>query len=124
MRDSLENIYEEIFKMFSPFSLGLFFLLFLKIFEIFRAYFRLPPGPGGLLRILGMNKNFKRELHIEYFELGKTFKKIFSLYNGNQLIVVLSDPKLIKEAFMNYVYSGRPNSDFGMGEFKIFLLEW
>ena len=118
VRDSLTNtaFSEEITNgLFSPFTLGLFFLTLLTTYQIIqflRYNKKLPPGPTGF-PIVGMLPKIQKEFHLELFDFSKIFGKIFSLKMGNQLIVVLSDHKLIKAAFAKSDFAGRPKTEFG-----------
>jgi len=116
VRDSLTNkaISEEMTMVYSPFTLGVFFLTIvaLKIYQILRYNNKLPPGPSGY-PFLGMLPKIKKEFHLQLFDYSKSFGKIFSMKMGNQLIVVLSDHKLIKAAFGKSDFAGRPKTEFG-----------
>jgi len=116
VRDSLTNtsISEEMTMVYSPFTLGVFFLTIvaLKVYQILRYNNKLPPGPSGY-PFLGMLPKIKKEFHLQLFDYSKSFGKIFSMKMGNQLIVVLSDHKLIKAAFGKSDFAGRPKTEFG-----------
>lgn len=116
VRDSLTNtsISEEMTMVYSPFTLSVFFLTIvaLKVYQILRYNKKLPPGPSGY-PFLGMLPKIKKEFHLQLFDYSKSFGKIFSMKMGNQLIVVLSDHKLIKAAFGKSDFAGRPKTEFG-----------
>ena len=124
VRDSLTNFSEEMSMVYSPFTLGVFILTIvsLKIYQMLRLNKKLPPGPTGY-PLVGMLPFIERDFHLELFDFSKSFGKIFSMKMGNQLIVVLSDHKLIKAAFGKSDYSFRPKTEFGnilggYGKFK------
>ena len=116
VRDTLipTSFSEEIKMVYSPFTLIIFLVTIvgLKIVQILRYNTRLPPGPSGY-PFLGMIPKIKKEFHLQLFDYSKFFGKIFSLKMGNQLIVVLSDHKLIKAAFGKSDFAGRPKTEFG-----------
>ena len=87
-------------------------MIILRLIQHVRFNLRLPPGPSGY-PILGMIPKIKKEFHLQLFDYSKSFGKIFSLKMGNQLIVVLSDHKLIKSAFGKSEFAARPKTAFG-----------
>lgn len=82
----------------------------------------LPPGPWGppvvgYLPFLGVP-------HKTFLELARNYGALFSTRLGNQLTVVLSDYKLIREAFRREEFTGRPSTPLmhtldGLGKFAI-----
>ncbi|KAG8288514.1 hypothetical protein J6590_016639 [Homalodisca vitripennis] len=72
---------------------------------------RLPPGPYGI-PVLGYLPFFRGDTHLHYMELAKRYGPVFSLRLGNQTVVVLSDYKMIREAFRKEEFTGRPQSEF------------
>jgi 26-hydroxylase len=114
VRDSLTNFSEEMSMVNSTFTLGVFILTIvsLRIYQMVRLNKKLPPGPTGY-PFVGMLPYIERDFHLELFDFSKSFGKIFSMRMGNQLIVVLSDHKLIKAAFGKSDYSFRPKTEFG-----------
>lgn len=113
-RASSVSISEEISKVYSPLTIVIFLLtiLLVKLAQFIRTNQRLPPGPSGY-PYLGMIPKIKKEFHLQLFDYSKSFGKIFSLKMGNQLIVVLSDHKLIKSAFGKSEFAARPKTEFG-----------
>ena len=111
---SKSNVGDNIWQLYSPFTLLIFVLtiLFLRLIQNVRYNLRLPPGPSGY-PILGMLPKIKKEFHLQLFDYTKSFGKIISLKMGNQLIVVLSDHKLIKAAFGKSEFAARPKTEFG-----------
>lgn len=96
-------------------------LLFVRYLQILRTYRTLPPGPWGL-PILGSLPFLKGDLHIYFRDLGYRYGSFFSTRLGSQLFVVLSDYKLIRDAFRKEEFTGRPSNEFtdilgGYGEY-------
>lgn len=71
----------------------------------------LPPGPWGI-PVLGFLPFMRREKHNCFIDLAKKYGTVFSTRMGNQLTVVISDYKLIRENFRKQEYSDRPNTPF------------
>lgn len=82
----------------------------------------LPPGPLGI-PILGYLTFLGNEKHTKFEYLSKKYGSIFSARLGCQLTVVISDYKIIREAFKKYEFSGRPKTPLmntlnGFGKFN------
>lgn len=71
----------------------------------------LPPGPWGI-PVLGFLPFMGREKHTCFMDLAKKYGAVFSTQMGNQLTVVVSDYKLIRENFRKQEYSNRPDTPF------------
>lgn len=87
----------------------------------------LPPGPRGI-PLLGYLPFFDGDTHLHYLELARKYGPVLSLRLGNQYVVVLSDYKMIREAFRKEEFTGRPQSEFsdilgGYGEYLRVMLE-
>lgn len=85
--------------------------------------FSLPPGPWGL-PILGSLPFLKGDLHLHYRDLTQKYGSLISTRLGSQLIVVLSDYKMIRDTFRKEDFTGRPHTEFtnilgGYGEFLV-----
>lgn len=101
------------------------FLLTLLVARVSASWWRtrrLPPGPRGV-PILGYLPFFSGDAHVHYLELARKYGAAFSIKLGNQYVVVLSDYKMIREAFRKEEFTGRPQSEFsdilgGYGEYK------
>ncbi|XP_028172630.1 cytochrome P450 18a1 [Ostrinia furnacalis] len=83
-------------------------LLVLRLALVLREIRKLPPGPWGppvvgYLPFLGVR-------HKTFLELARHYGTLFSARLGNQLTVVLSDYKLIREAFRREEFTGRPST--------------
>jgi len=110
---SLSSVSEEVKLIYSPRTLGFFICIILlyKICNLIKYNKCLPPGPRGY-PVLGMIPKIKKEFHLQLFDYTKDFGKIFSLKMGNQLMVVLSDHKLIKAAFGKSDFAAKPQMEF------------
>ncbi|XP_041976933.1 cytochrome P450 18a1 [Aricia agestis] len=75
-----------------------------KVHEVYD----LPPGPWGL-PVVGYLP-FLSVRHITFLKLAQKYGAIFSVHLGNQLTIVLSDYKLIREAFRLEEFTGRPST--------------
>jgi len=109
---SKSNVGDNIWQLYSTLLIFVLFCIFLRLIQNVRYNLRLPPGPSGY-PILGMLPKIKKEFHLQLFDYTKSFGKIISLKMGNQLIVVLSDHKLIKAAFGKSEFAARPKTEFG-----------
>ncbi|KAL4714130.1 hypothetical protein ACJJTC_008484 [Scirpophaga incertulas] len=83
-------------------------LVGVKIVSTLKEIRKLPPGPWGppvvgYLPFLGVR-------HKAFLELASHYGSLFSARLGNQLTVVLSDYKLIREAFRREEFTGRPST--------------
>nr|CAJ31114.1 cytochrome P450 [Spodoptera littoralis] len=83
-------------------------LLVLRRVSLLTEMRKLPPGPWGppvvgYLPFLGVR-------HKTFLELARNYGALFSAALGNQLTIVLSDYKLIREAFRREEFTGRPNT--------------
>ncbi|XP_068629983.1 cytochrome P450 18a1-like [Battus philenor] len=79
-----------------------------KLSTLLREMRKLPPGPWGppvvgYLPFLGVR-------HKTFLELARNYGALFSARLGNQLTIVLSDYKLIREAFRREEFTGRPST--------------
>lgn len=115
----LENVVVQ--KMLIVFCCALFLIFIIQclvknIIEISL----LPPGPYGLppfgiLKFIGLEK------HKSFMKLATVYGPIFSCKLGQQLHIVISDYKLIREIFKRESLTGRPRTPLysvlnGMGE--------
>ncbi|XP_037973711.2 cytochrome P450 18a1 [Plutella xylostella] len=83
-------------------------LLVLRLLALLREVRKLPPGPWGppvvgYLPFVGVR-------HKTFLELARSYGTLFSARLGNQLTVVLSDYRLIREAFRREEFTGRPST--------------
>ncbi|CAH2237603.1 cytochrome P450 18a1 [Pararge aegeria] len=88
-------------------TVGVTFLT-MRLINLVRESRKLPPGPWsppvvGYLPFLGVR-------HKTFLELAKSYGALFSTRLGNKLTIVLSDYKLIREAFRREEFTGRPST--------------
>jgi len=104
----------ELSEQISPLTILIFLLtiFIIKAARFIQANKRLPPGPSGY-PLLGMIPKIKKDFHLQLFDYSKSYGKLFSLKMGNQLLVVLSDHKLIKKALAKSEFAARPKTVFG-----------
>ncbi|XP_022902514.1 cytochrome P450 18a1 [Onthophagus taurus] len=79
--------------------------------QTWRDTLDLPPGPIGL-PVIGLLPKAKGNYHDFFTSLAKKYGSLYSTRLGSQLIIVLSDYKLIREAFRKEVFTGRPINEF------------
>ncbi|CRL05883.1 CLUMA_CG019030, isoform A [Clunio marinus] len=70
---------------------------------------RLPPGPYGIFPF-GILKLIGAEKHKSFMKLAATYGPLFSCKLGQQLHIVISDYKLIREIFKKESLTGRPRT--------------
>ena len=73
------------------------------------ASLKLPPGPWGI-PILGFFPFVGKELHVTLTNLSQKYGPIYQIFLGGIRVVILNDAKLIRGAFKQQVFSGRPNT--------------
>lgn len=86
-------------------------LLIIRTIQLARESAHLPPGPWGL-PILGSLPFLKGDLHLYFRDLTHKYGSLISTRLGSQLIVVLSDYKMIRDAFRKEEFTGRPMTEF------------
>lgn len=93
--------------------LSVFFLVLLavRIIQVIQLEKSLPPGPWGL-PIVGSLPFLKGDLHLHFRDLTQKYGSMLSTRLGSQLIVVLSDYKIIRDAFRKEEFTGRPSTEF------------
>ena len=83
-------------------SMHVFNLKKLVFFKKKKSDLPLPPGPAGL-PLLGYLPFLKREAHISFTELSKTYGPIYQLKLGSTRVVVITSAKYVREAFRQQV---------------------
>ena len=92
---------------------GLVLLIVYKIQKWFNDQRQLPPGPFGF-PIWGMIPMIKKDFHLFLCDLKKKYSDengILSLKMGTETFVVLTDWKVIREAFQSDHFIARPRSE-------------
>ncbi|RWS14884.1 cytochrome P450-like protein 20 [Dinothrombium tinctorium] len=91
-------------------------LLFFIVFLIARLWFKvetqlpLPPGPFSI-PFLGFLPFVGQDFHITLAHLSKRYGSVYQLFLGRNRIVVISDSNIIREAFRQPIFSGRPDTE-------------
>lgn len=70
---------------------------------------KLPPGPTGL-PFLGYLPFMSQEVHVTLTQLSERYGPIYQIYLGGIRVVVLNDASLVRQAFKQPVFSGRPDT--------------
>ncbi|XP_014674505.1 PREDICTED: cytochrome P450 2U1-like [Priapulus caudatus] len=73
----------------------------------------LPPGPSGWTRLpfIGSLLSTRADIHVQFQEWAKIYGPIFHVQMATKLLIVLSDVKLVKEAFSRDDFAGRPHTN-------------
>ena len=81
------------------------------ILDHFTANKNLPPGPFPLPIIGDAHKLAADSRHIDLMKLEKQYGKVFRLYLGNQLVVIVGGGEALKEVLVTKSadFAGRPN---------------
>lgn len=70
----------------------------------------LPPGPWGL-PLVGFLPFLGKEFHRTLQGLAATYGPVYQIFLGSKRVVVISDPKLVRRAFSQAAFSGRPDTE-------------
>ncbi|XP_037936336.1 cytochrome P450 18a1 [Teleopsis dalmanni] len=81
------------------------------LIKLYSELRKLPPGPWGF-PVIGYLLFMGNEKHTRFMELAKQYGSLFSTRLGNQLTVVMSDYKMIRECFRREEFTGRPDTPF------------
>lgn len=73
------------------------------------AHLKLPPGPRGL-PFLGYLPFVGHEIHLTLTSLSERYGPIYQIFLGGIRVVVLNDAALVRQAFKQPVFSGRPDT--------------
>lgn len=102
----LHEVQINLIVFLSALSIFTFLQWLIKLYKELRS---LPPGPWGF-PVIGYLFFMGNEKHTRFMELARKYGSLFSTRLGNQLTVVLSDYKLIRECFRRDDFSGRPDT--------------
>lgn len=69
----------------------------------------LPPGPRGF-PLVGYLPFLGSDLHVSLTQLSNKYGPIYQIFLGSIRVVVLTDASLVRQAFRQPVFSGRPNT--------------
>lgn len=72
-------------------------------------HLRLPPGPKGL-PFVGYLPFVSNEIHLTLTSLSDRYGPIYQIFLGGIRVVVLNDASLVRQAFKQPVFSGRPDT--------------
>ena len=89
----------------------LLMLVCVRAYRWWKTYRLLPPGPFGL-PLVGYLPYIRSDFHEELTALARRHGPVFSLRLGSELMVVLSDHKVIREAFRRQEFASRPDNQF------------
>ncbi|KAK7873113.1 hypothetical protein R5R35_006343 [Gryllus longicercus] len=84
-------------------------LLAVRLLQLFRELCALPPGPWGV-PLIGYLPFLKGDMHLQFHDMARRYGPMFSARLGNQLVVVLSDHKTVRDAFRREEFTARPKS--------------
>lgn len=84
--------------------------LLLKLYQNRAPTLPLPPGPLGI-PILGFLPFVSKNFHLTLTQLAVKYGSCYQIFLGSKRVVVLNDARLIKDAFRQPVFSGRPDSE-------------
>ena len=94
-------------------SAGIFLVIFWRLKQ-YASYQNLPPGPTGwpllgYLPNLGISlyRSGKQPFHL-FTDLANNYGKVYSMFMGSRLVIILNGHESIKEAFMNQLLNDRP----------------
>lgn len=105
----------ELFAQFVPTArLFLIFITVVLLVRLLLIHFRstasLPPGPWGI-PFLGFLPFLDKDFHITLTRLSQKFGPVYQIHLGGKRVVVLNDARLVREAFRQPVFSGRPDTE-------------
>lgn len=102
--------YVRLFLIFATVCLFVKVLLSSPRSSSFLSSLPLPPGPRGV-PFLGFLPFLDKDFHVTLTSLSKKFGPVYQIFLGNNRVVVLNDAKLVREAFRQPVFSGRPDTE-------------
>lgn len=96
--------------LFRVLLISLLVFLLVKLFLVRSSGHPLPPGPLGV-PVLGFLPFIGKDFHLTLTGLAAKYGPIYQIYLGSKRVVVINDAKIIKEAFRQPVFSGRPDTE-------------
>lgn len=69
-----------------------------------------PPGPRGL-PFLGFLPFLDKDFHLTLTRLSHEFGPVYQIFLGGKRVVVLNDASIVRQAFRQPVFSGRPDTE-------------
>lgn len=114
--------------LFRVLLISILVFLLVKLYLSRSSSLPLPPGPLGV-PVLGFLPFIGKDFHLTLTGLAVKYGPIYQIYLGSKRVVVINDAKIIKEAFRQPVFSGRPDTELtrilqGYGKCLIFIYFW
>ncbi|XP_076312336.1 cytochrome P450 18a1-like isoform X1 [Tachypleus tridentatus] len=105
----------QFLQRYFPSSVTLFLVFFMVLFLTRLTFFcgsrlPLPPGPRGL-PLLGSLPFLGRDFHLTLTSLARSYGPIYQMFLGGKRVVVLNEPQMVRQAFRQHVFSGRPDTE-------------
>lgn len=75
-----------------------------------RSSSRCPPGPRGL-PLVGFLPFLGKDFHRTLQTLAAVYGPVYQIFLGSKRVVVISDHKLVRRAFSQAAFSGRPDTE-------------
>lgn len=92
-------------------------LVFVTVFLAVRLFLQrrpprllTPPGPRGL-PFLGFLPFLDKDFHLTLTRLSYKFGPVYQIFLGGKRVVVLNDARIVRQAFRQPVFSGRPDTE-------------
>lgn len=70
----------------------------------------LPSGPFSY-PCFGYYPHMRTDYYIQFTQFNQKYGPVFQIFMGSNRLVVVSDPVLVREAFKQPVFSGRPDTE-------------
>ena len=83
------------------------------VIKVLRMGPRLPPGPWNL-PVVGQIPFVSKDIHVYLLKLAQRFGDIYHIKFGNKVWIILTDAKVIREAFKREEFTARPSSTFDL----------
>ncbi|KAJ5133076.1 hypothetical protein N7448_001895 [Penicillium atrosanguineum] len=108
---------------------GLAFLIY-QIFQVGRRPKNMPPGPPTLPVVGNLHLLPSKDVHVKFKEWADKYGEIYSVMLGNQRMVVLNSPRVVKDLIdqRSNNYSSRPEMYVGQtlisGGYRLVLMQY